>query len=919
MVEVKNSNRIVDPFAKHSGSLEGESAYEQICRYVYSERTRIQNADVSKEETKDTSWLGAVTDGHLWWLWEWGGYSEVPKRIHPGEDKPFTFSRNDQEQFENQILHRFDRIVGKQWAPKNPTSLFQPMLDELEIIFGRAADRIDTKTQKKLWRRQLEVSGNAPSDEDSSKLFLLHTFLIVVARSIASALRGSNEIPTDGFVSWASREKSWYSEIATTVQLYDWKVRPGDLLRPLFNSLCDQKHRKIYGEYYTPDWIAEGMVSETLDEEWISKQCENWNHIKSGSGVLDPACGSGTFLYHCARHIANSEFVQKQHMQQSDLTDFIAGLIYGIDIHPVAVEMAKTTVARALPDVPRISLNIFQGDSLRVASKSIYGDEVAFESTKQKFFSLTKPVYSDPNFPKFCESIVRAAEAKNELPLNLLATYAENSHDQLKEFHRALTEIIDDEGDGVWSSYINNQIAIISLQNRKVDRIISNPPWVRISNIQSKQRKSEIIQLAKASDIWQGRNVATSFDIASLFATLCPSIYLSDNNASMSTWLLPQSALKGTNWKKFRDLRSKSIARKWDLSNYPFPQQSNACVLFERDLHTNNSKSETYQLLHDGAIPDHCSWDDVQSSSKWKKVKTYRTQPATAWFSEGEPLARQGATITPNSLLVVDSKSFDYKNNVFTVITGRSRHGNWKRFNNLTVQQVPKRWICKTIFASNLLPFCIDGTTECIIPITKNGNKMELDENALKAKCWKELSAIYASHAGSGSATPQTLIDQIDERKKLSSQIKSSYPSVIYNTSGAHLRASRNESNRIVNSDCYRVPVKSDEEGLFLCAMLNATVLKERLAQTRRSDRHFHKHFWSEIPIPRFDSKISVHRELCEWSKKAEAEAQSTLIELTSLSIEKKRREMRLALESSEVMSKINKFVYELLPEFAKS
>ncbi len=63
-----------------------------------------------------------------------------------------------------------------------------------------------------------------------------------------------------------------------------------DILKVLYESLIDRAERHGLGEYYTPDWLAAKIVKAAVDAPLEQK-------------VLDPACGSGTFLFHAVRHV----------------------------------------------------------------------------------------------------------------------------------------------------------------------------------------------------------------------------------------------------------------------------------------------------------------------------------------------------------------------------------------------------------------------------------------------------------------------------------------------------------------------------------------------------------------------------------------------------------------------------------------
>jgi len=62
-----------------------------------------------------------------------------------------------------------------------------------------------------------------------------------------------------------------------------------DLLKRLYQYLLPRRVRHHLGEYYTPDWLAERLIRQAGYDGNPDKR------------VLDPACGSGTFLALCIR------------------------------------------------------------------------------------------------------------------------------------------------------------------------------------------------------------------------------------------------------------------------------------------------------------------------------------------------------------------------------------------------------------------------------------------------------------------------------------------------------------------------------------------------------------------------------------------------------------------------------------------
>ena len=63
---------------------------------------------------------------------------------------------------------------------------------------------------------------------------------------------------------------------------YDFTTVKGDILTGVYDRFLDRKQRKRFGEYYTPSSVAR-YILDTMD-------------LSPDDKVLDPACGSGTFL-----------------------------------------------------------------------------------------------------------------------------------------------------------------------------------------------------------------------------------------------------------------------------------------------------------------------------------------------------------------------------------------------------------------------------------------------------------------------------------------------------------------------------------------------------------------------------------------------------------------------------------------------
>ena len=110
--------------------------------------------------------------------------------------------------------------------------------------------------------------------------------------------------------------------------------------------------RKTTGSYYTPDSLVQQLLDTTLDPvlDSIENSCKNPAEEMLDISVIDPACGSGHFLLGATRRIAArvAQLRDDGNPSPSDyrnaLRDVARRCIFGVDINPMAVELAKVAL-----------------------------------------------------------------------------------------------------------------------------------------------------------------------------------------------------------------------------------------------------------------------------------------------------------------------------------------------------------------------------------------------------------------------------------------------------------------------------------------------------------------------------------------------------------------------------------------------
>jgi len=110
--------------------------------------------------------------------------------------------------------------------------------------------------------------------------------------------------------------------------------------------------RKTTGSYYTPtsliDLVLDEALGPLLDD---AEKSANPAEALLALTICDPACGSGHFLVSAARRIADRLAVVRTGDidptptdQQAAMYDVVAKCIYGVDLNPMAAELAKVSL-----------------------------------------------------------------------------------------------------------------------------------------------------------------------------------------------------------------------------------------------------------------------------------------------------------------------------------------------------------------------------------------------------------------------------------------------------------------------------------------------------------------------------------------------------------------------------------------------
>ena len=951
IIEIKARGLADDPHKPQAG--DRESPREQLDRYVLSEiRKELGSFEWDPENRFRHPWIGIVTDGRAWHAWRY------PHAHDPEAETIQSTTADRAEALIGAMTNAFgSERVSKQWVPAAPSDLFRDHATTLDELYHQLPRDVrgKTETKRRLWLDMLQVSGIAPHDNDADRLFVTHSLLIAIARLVTHTLtpqrRDWKVTLQDGFVSWITDSRTgieWANGLRLTIEHHDWKRRQHDVMQSLYMDFVSAADRKVFGEYYTPDWLAALIVREALDDAWRTNAVERAETAGltgarlEGIGVLDPTCGSGTFLYHAARRILDTpEMKDLSPGQQANIT---ASLVHGIDVHPVAIEIAKTNMMRVLPTAPTMgdaALQIRMGDSLMTDDdgRALFEVEGAMRIVTPKGREILLPMsfVRRHSFADDMSRVVGAAVQKTPVPVPVLSTLEATDRKRLEKARGVLAKAIDDEGNSVWTWYAVNIAAPKLLSEHKVDRIVANPPWVKLSDIQHEPRKRAMEQFGERLGIYQGGRQAPHTDIAAFFIQRTRELYLQDPEQNPAIWLVKKSSLKAGHWAAFRQLHRDTLAQSVDLEDLqPFGggDATRCCLLLEHRPMADTADSRELKAVRkvDEVTKQRAKRPQVHDAPetaleriRFTATGTQGPQAPSGYLTATEKaLFRNGATVFPRVLTFAEKTEPAAERTRVRVTTAKSTKAPWNSVKPRTIE-IPKHWVTE-LYTSTNMPAFVARTTRAFIPLDGRGNL--LPERDIKENGWLLLDELYRTHAGAGRQTPRTLLAQIDYLRKLSVQLplrpETQRKLVLYSKSGDIMRAARRESGSgVVENTLYWYRARTSAEAAYLTVLLNTHCLQSAYAESRQSGRHFDVHPWWKVPIPRYDPSVTLHREIAGLCTQAEQIAATTVnrelkdrpgkgqIALT--------KAVRNALAAAGVDAKMDECARQLMPKHAQS
>ena len=672
----------------------------------------------------------------------------------------------------------------------------------------------EVRLKRQLWDRLLRVVYGTMVGDDS--LFLQHTYLTIVAKTIAARVldlpavdatsllsgqsladAGIHGAVESDFFDWVLQDEEGKGLVlrlarqAARFRLHDVQV---DVLKALYESLIDPAQRHDLGEYYTPDWLAAKVVRRAIADPLRQR-------------VLDPACGSGTFLFHAIRRLI--EEARRGNWPSLRILDACAAQVRGLDVHPVAVIIARVTWLLALGEIIRqrvhdLHVPVFLGDSLQWNVRPL-ADQTYVEVTVPDERPLRVPAGFAEDQAKYEPGLRTLTEGLNDAAsptavrvalLRIHGVTPQDADAMVETFDR-LAALYQSGKDHIWPYVLRNLVRPLWLSrpDQRADVVLGNPPWIAYRYL-SAEMKTNLRDACVALSLWVGGVLTTQQDISALFWARCADRYLKPGG--IIAFVLPYAALNrpafgGLRRGEFRTLHV-GIVEAWSFDEtvqplFPVPA---SVLIGERD--TGDGLPETVER-YTGSLPRRdaseaeADRDLSHRPAQWPPIPTLQgASPYRARF-------KQGATIVPRRFFFVEREAAGRLGGNPAAPGVRGKIGPLDKRPWAGVEPpsgpVEAEFLRPVLLGESIAPFRLLTPATCVVPVRGRevfDSRAAADGGFRHLTAWlRDCEAKWQENAAKkvdGKTLRMTLRQRIDHMRGLSAQVPTPATRVVYAKAG---------------------------------------------------------------------------------------------------------------------------------------
>lgn len=869
----------------------------------------------------------------------WETLQEHELILNEVESVSFTLDETNAEDFYfgiDQFLFREEKLKATLRrmveAFGQKSHVFIDCFRELSMQYNEIKKYGEIQVSVEQWRKFLSIAyGSFGASDDN---FLIHTYLSIFANLITYSSISNKEFIEEAelaeimsgkifernnidrfiendFFHWVGNQRNFLMQTkvfrvsAQKIATYDFNDIDEDILKGVYQELIDLDTRRALEEYYTPDWLCERIVNEYS--------------FKKTDKILAPSCGSGSFLVAAISHL-------KELHPDMTFEQISANIYYGIDIHPLSVQIAKTNILILFgKDIRKkqkpVYINVILANSLLAPEgvENLFGCEFSLQINKKQVILSTQILDDNLLFNAaidICDDLAESTSHQNPIKkeslIHAIRNFTRNSNfngnisESFYKLYLAFKEVKERKRDSIWSFIIKNLYSPYFFAKR-FDYVIGDPPWFTYSSIKNEEYQKQLNDLAE-KHLVKPTKVAnfTNLEIAAIFMSYCSSYFFKDNGKL--AFVLPRVFFSADQHDNTRSGKAKGFAltQIWDLNEVSPLFNVPSCVFFaeKSEVKKNLPKEGLKGLSLAGHLPYHnCNLEIAQTKLK-ETSQTYfyiKQGKATAFptkkaKTQAKPspyreLFKQGATIIPYAFYFVklNQEEFYPKNTTTHVETSKSiqaeAKASWKSIR--LSGQIESKFVFRTALAKSILPFALHQPDFVVLPIAIEENEekqkkikllpvselLEMEER-FAVRWFQNVENIWAIHRTEKNRKISA-INYLNWNNKLESQNLNKPFLVIYAGSGedayaALVKRDIFDTEFIVDSKSYAFYTDSLSEAYYLTTVLNATLpnlmMKDFQSKGLFGARDVHKKILN-VYFPKFSEKNEKHLRLAELGK----------------------------------------------------
>lgn len=828
-----------------------------------------------------------------------------------------------------EVLHPTTEAIEHDFGPKSHA--FKTTTHTLLTLWQEIKSKSEFAVIYDGWEKYLRIVYG--SEVAGDELFVRHTYLATLAKLMAwMRISESRSLPDEpqtiqmlegqlfkaqgienfieeDFFSWLARAEATKvgvgisSRLFSLLQNYNLRELSEDVLKSLYQELVDPQTRHDLGEFYTPDWLAQRMVEKALKDN-------------PRASVLDPACGSGTFLYMTVKY-------KREALGNSLQTlEHILTSTAGIEIHPLAVTIARTNYILALGELlkrrkGRIQIPIYMANSIKLPERELLKEYELYLDHKQLLIAevlIQGPQLYDEAIEasrEFARSF-SGQEADETAFLNLLRRRSPemaSRQELLKAIFpiaRVMKELVEENRDTIWAFILKNIFKPLFLK-QKFDVLLGNPPWLSYRYVEKGEYQDFLkIRITRDYHLLSGKaELITHMELASLFFLRSAELYLREEG--LIGFVLPRSIFTADQHDAFRRGEFSfpmALKEAWDLEGVSPLFNVPACVFFairkgktkyplSCEVISGELKRKNANLA--GAEKD---LNVSRSSVFYKKIgkRSFLGETPEGIARQGpsyyRPYFKEGATIVPRTFWFVDIKSHPTlglnpeKPYVETAQaaerTAKEAYKDVKLGGNIEGE-----FLYATLLSADLLPFGHLDYRLAVLPVLPSERNYRLikaeearREGYLGLAHWLDKAQKEWTKRRGEKAGKMDIYQRLDYTRGITGQDRMARYRVLYPASATYLCGCVIQNHPIkikiegqgikiqgfvVESKAYCYQTDNKADAYYLSSVLSSFVLdkliKPMQSRGQWGPRDIHKKLL-ELPIPRFDPKDKAHLRL---------------------------------------------------------